>query len=154
MMTMRRLVAMFVRRAARGTVAIEFGLAAPFFLTLVVGVVELGLASYQAMEAQDAAEAGALYASENGFDSGGISSAVVNATGNTNITASPAPTEFCGCPSATGVTAIACSTTCTGGSSPGVYVQVNAAIAHQTILSYLGLPIPATLTGQSTVRIQ
>jgi len=140
-------------RAEGGTVAIEFALIAPFLLTLLAGLVEIGFANYQEMQAQDAAEAGALYAATNGFNVQGISNAVVNATANTSITASPAPVSFCGCPSATGVSAVACASTCVSGDSPGQYVQVNASIAHDSIVPYLGLPIPATLTGQSTVRV-
>ena len=139
--------------ARRGTVAIEFALVAPFFLTLLGGMVELGFASYQAMEAQDAAEAGALYAAKHGYDAAGISAAVVNASGSGGVAASPAPTVFCGCPGTAGVSAISCASTCASGDQPGQYVRVNASVAHETILSYLGLPLPATLTGQSTVRV-
>jgi predicted dehydrogenase len=39
------------------------------------------------------------------------------------------------------------------GDPPGQYVQVNAALPHETILSYPGLPLPATLTGQAIVRV-
>ncbi len=137
----------------RGTAAIEFALAAPLFVILLLGVVDVGFAAYQAMQVQDAAEAGALYAAINGWNPTGIEAAVVNATGASGMTA-PAPTEFCGCPSTTGVTTVACTATCAGGAKPGVYVQINAALPHTNILSYPGLPLPATLTGQSTIRLQ
>ncbi len=96
---------------------------APVFLVLIVGMVEVGFAAYQAMQAQDAAEAGALYAAKHGWDAAGISAAVVNATGASGMSAAPAPSQFCGCPTAAGVTAVACSATCTGGGSPGTYVR-------------------------------
>jgi hypothetical protein len=136
-----------------GTVAIEFALAGPLFLVLLLGMVELGFGIYQAMQVQDAAEAGVLYAAKHGFNSAGISAAIVNATGTSGITASPAPALFCGCPLTTGVDVISCASTCPSGDAPGQYVQINASISHQTILSYPGLPLPATLTGQSTVRV-
>lgn len=140
-------------RSGRGTAAIEFALAAPIFLAFILGVVEVGFGAYQAMQAQDAAEAGALYAAEHGWNSAAISSAVVNATGASGMTASPAPSEFCGCPATTGVTAVACTATCTGGTAPGVYVQVNATLPHPTILSGLS-SVPSSFTFQSTIRIQ
>ena len=137
----------------RGTAAIEFALAAPLFLALILGVVEIGFGAYQAMQTQDAAEAGALYAAKHGWDSTAISAAVVNATGASGMTASPAPSEFCGCPATTGVTVVACTATCTGGTAPGVYVQVNATLPHSTILPGLS-SLPSSFTFQSTIRIQ
>ncbi len=143
-----------MRRNSEGTAAIEFALASPFFLVFLLGLIELGFGAYQAMQAQNAAEAGALYAAKYGYSSAGISAAVVNALGSgSGVTASPAPVQFCGCPGAAGVTATSCSSTCASGDPPGQYVQVNAALPHQTILSFPGLPLPATLTGQSIVRV-
>jgi Flp pilus assembly protein TadG len=136
-----------------GTAAIEFALVSPFFLVLLLGMVELGFGVYQAMEAWNAAEAGAIYAAKYGFSAAGISAAVVNAEASSGVTASPAPILFCGCPSDAGVTTLACNSTCTGGITPSQYVQVNASIPHQTILAYPGL-LPATLTAKSIVRVQ
>jgi Flp pilus assembly protein TadG len=138
----------------RGTAAIEFALLSPILLALLLGVVELGFGIYAAIQAQSAAEAGALYAAKHGWDSAGISAAVVNATGASSMAATPAPTLFCGCPSVTGVAAIACNSTCTGGSQPGEYVQINSALARLSILSDPGLGLATTLTGKSAIRIQ
>ena len=92
-----------------------------------------------------------LYAAKNGWNSAGISAAVVNATGTAGITAAPAPVQFCGCPSASGIVATVCTSTCTSGSSPGVYVSVSAALQHDTIIP--GLTLPTTLTARSTIRL-
>jgi Flp pilus assembly protein TadG len=140
--------------ANAGTAAIEFGLIAPFLLILLAGTVEIGFTIWQQMAVYAAAEAGAGYAIKSGWNAAAISSAVVNATDETSITASPAPVEFCGCPAASGVTTVVCTATCTGGSTPSIYVKVSAAIPHPVILSDLGLPIPATLTATATVRLQ
>lgn len=153
---MVHLIRSFSRRTRHGTTgvaAIEFALAAPVFLVLLTGLVEIGFGVYQAMEAQNAAEAGALYAAKHGWDPGGIAAAVVNATGLAGVTATPAPVAFCGCPEAGGITVTDCSLSCADGNPPGRYVQVNAALPHQTIVPYPGLPLPATLTGRSTVRL-
>lgn len=137
-----------------GTAAMEFGLAAPFLLVLLLGIVELGFGAYQAMRVTDAAEAGALYAAKYGFDTAGIQAAVIGAAGTgSKVTASPAPVEFCGCPSASGIAAISCSVKCASGDTPGVYIQVNAAIPHATILPFAMASLPSTLTAQSTVRV-
>jgi len=143
-----------VRSSIAGTAAVEFGIIIPMLLIVLAGMVEVGFAVRQAMLAQDAAETGAGYAVKYGFNATTISSAVVNATSATDITASPAPFQFCGCPTSTGVTSVSCSTTCSDGSSPGQYVTVSAAVPHASILTYLGLPIPATMTAHATVRLQ
>ncbi len=140
-------------RQQQGSAAIEFGLMIPLLLTILMGLVELGDAMYEAMQVNSAAEAGAMYAAKNGFDAAGISAAVVNATGTQGIAAVPAPTQFCGCPSAVGVAPVACNSTCTGNATPGQYVRINAALDHRTILPYPGLSLPTTLTAQSIVRI-
>ena len=141
-------------KGREGSAAIEFGLIAPLLLVMLIGVVELGFAVHQAMQVQDAAEAGALYAGKYGWNQAGIANAVVTATGAQTITAQPAPALFCGCPGAGGITAIVCDATCPGGTAPGRYVRVSASIPHVAILVGLGVPIPATLTGRAVVRVQ
>ena len=140
-------------RGIAGTAAIEFGLSIPLLVIIMMGVVELGFAMYGKMQVYNSVEAGALYAAKNGYDTNGIASAVVKATGTQGITATPAPAQFCGCPSATGIAATACSATCTGGSPSGQYVRISAALPRQTILPYPALGLPDTLTAQSVLRL-
>ncbi len=136
-----------------GAAALEFALAAPFLLLLLVCLVELGDGVFEAMQVQNAAEAGALYVAKHGWSSAGISAAVINATGINGVTATPAPFPFCGCPAAGGIATKNCTSRCSDGTAPGSYVQINAALAHQTILTYPGLSVPMTLTGTSIVRV-
>ena len=153
----------FVGRSAswrwteKGTAAVEFALISPLLLILLTGIVEIGMAGYQAMQVQAAVEAGALYAANNGASNlAAIGQAVVNATGTSGLTATPAPVAFCGCPGASGVVSqnADCTTPCTDGKAPGQYVRVSAAVPHQTIMPFLTLPLPASLTAQSTIRVQ
>lgn len=141
------------RRAEAGTAALEFALAAPLLLIMLMGVVELGFTMYQAMQVYNSVEAGALYAAKNGFDAAAISAAVVNATGTAGITATPAPVQFCGCPDASGIVETVCTATCNDGKPPGQYVRISAALARETILPYPALGLPDTLTAQSVVRL-
>ena len=144
-------------RGRSGAAAIEFALVTPLLAILLGGVVEIGMSAYQAMQTQAAVEAGVLYAIEHGASNiAAIGQAVVNATGTAGITAIPVPLAFCGCPSSTGVVSqnSDCTTACADHTAPGQYVKVSAALAHQTIMSFLNLPLPATLTASSTVRIQ
>ena len=147
----------FMRRAAgssAGTAAIEFGIIAPVMLIMLIGLVELGFAVKEAMQVQDAAEAGALYAGKHGWNAPAIAAAVVNATGAVGLTATPAPVLFCGCPSEAGLAPVACTATCVGGGSPEHFARVSASMAHTPILTGLGLPIPAVLTGHAVVRVE
>jgi Flp pilus assembly protein TadG len=140
--------------ATRGTAAIEFAFIVPILLVLTLGVVEVGYSTYQAMQVQDSAEAGAIYVAKHGWNSAAITAAVVNATGLAGITASPAPSQFCGCPTVSGVTTAVCASTCASGSRAGQYVEINAALTRQIILPASGLLLPTTLTGRAIVRVQ
>lgn len=140
-------------RAANGTAAIEFGLFAPLLLLLLVGSIEVGNGVFEGMQVQAAAEAGGMYAAAHGWDIAGISAAVENATQTSGIAATPAPSEFCGCATVSGVAAVNCTLTCVGGSAPGTYARINATLAHNTILTLPGLALPANLTGLAIVRL-
>jgi Flp pilus assembly protein TadG len=137
----------------RGVASIEFALLAPMLLLMLIALVEIGLTSYQAMQVQSAAEAGALYAAKYGWNSAGIQAAVVTATAATGLTATPAPLTYCGCPQTTGISTVSCGATCTGGTAPGQYVEVHASVTHQMILPYPGIPSPLVLQGTSTQRL-
>ena len=136
-----------------GSAAIEFGISLPLLALLFVVVAEIGFTAYQSLQVQNAVEAGLVYAVKNGNDSSGISKAVVNSSGLVGITAMPAPTQFCGCPSASGIGVTSCSATCAGAHSSGQYLQINAALTRQSIFPGSGLPLPATLTAKSIVRL-
>ncbi|MEJ0062555.1 MAG: TadE/TadG family type IV pilus assembly protein [Alphaproteobacteria bacterium] len=138
----------------KGTAAIEFAFVLPLFLLLLSGIIEVGFSAYNAMLVANSVEAGAIYAAKNGWNASGITAAVANATGVSGISASPAPASFCGCPGSGGITTITCTSTCTGGISPGQYIRISATMTRQTIFSYSGLVVPATFTSQSIVRVK
>jgi Flp pilus assembly protein TadG len=142
-----------LREGETGLAAIEFGLIAPFLVLLVVAAVDLGTGIYKAMQAQNAAEAGAIYASKHTVDLTGIAGAVVNATAAAGIAATPSPTQFCGCPTASGIATTSCASTCTDGSAPGLYLRITAQVTHSPLLSMAGLVTPTAITGQAVIRI-
>jgi Flp pilus assembly protein TadG len=125
-----------------GAALVEFALLAPILIVMAVYTADIGLLVYSNMAVQNAAQAGAQYALElHNFGTpsylSSISSAVTSAATITNktvtISASPAPTQFCGCPTSTGVTPQACGTFCTG-SPAGTYVTVSAAATYKTLI--------------------
>jgi Flp pilus assembly protein TadG len=143
-----------VRRSCSGTTAIEFALIAPILMTMLIGLTDFGIAFYEKMQVQAAAQAGAEYAARHGFGTSAVKGAVTAATGLAAISASPDPSQSCGCASGTTITAAACGSTCTGGATAGTYVTVNAQAKYATIFNYPGLASPLTLTAQTVMRIQ
>ncbi len=136
-----------------GVAAIEFAVVGTLLLLLLVGVIDLGIGCYEQMQVQNAAEVGAQYVAVNGYNLAGINQAVASSSSNASITASPAPTQFCGCPGAGGIAAIDCTTTCTDGTKPSKYVQVNTTLTHWSGVPQGIFPSLFTLTGTATVRI-
>jgi Flp pilus assembly protein TadG len=136
-----------------GGSAVEFALVTPVLALTLVSLADLSLGIYRKMEVQNAAQAGATYAMVNGFNANSITSAVTQAT-TFSVSASPAPTQFCGCASMSGVSTVTCGSTCSGGSSAGTYVTVSAQATYNTLLSYPGVPSSWSFSSQSTVRIQ
>jgi Flp pilus assembly protein TadG len=140
-------------RATGGHSAVEFALAAPMLLGLLVPVADLGMAFSQQIKVQQAAQAGAQYAVLHGYNNSAISSAVTAATALASVSASPAPSETCGCPTGTTITTATCGATCADGEAAGTYVFVNAQSPYTPVLPYSVLGA-VTLTAQATVRVQ
>src|SRR5262245_5454671 len=109
-------------RAAEGNSAVEFGLAMPILMGLLVPVADLGIAFAEQIQVTQAAQAGAQYALLHGYDSTAITSAVTNGTTLSGVSASPAPTQSCGCPTGTAITSATCGSACANGESAGSYV--------------------------------
>jgi len=133
-----------------GTAAIEFGLAIPLLAVLVIGIVEVGFSMYQAMQVTYAAEAGLFYAAKNGWNQAAIANAAVSATGLQGMSASAS--QFCGCPSSTGITNAACSSTCSAGSQASQYIQISVSLTRRSIIGNSGLPLPSTISAKSILR--
>ena len=140
-----------------GAAAIEFAIIGGVFSAMTVVSGDLGLAYYANMQVQTSAQVGAQYAAVHGgstFDATAISNSVVNATSTTGITATPAPVQFCGCPSGTTLSTAVCGTVCADGTGAGTYVRVSASRTHTVVVPYPWLPASYAQTATSTVRIK
>jgi Flp pilus assembly protein TadG len=137
-----------------GAAAVEFTLVVPLLAMMVVLTVDLSMGIFSKMQVEDAAQAGAQYAIIRGFDSASISGAVTSATNNTGISATPAPTQFCGCPGVSGIAVTACSSICSTGNAPGTYATVSAQGTYSTLMNYSIVPSSYTFNAQSTVRLK
>ena len=143
-----------VRLAIAGAAALELSLVSPLLLTGVMGAGELGISIYRQSQVSFAAQAGADWAIARGFT--GTSNAIVKATNTIGyvITATPAPSQFCGCATATGVTAAACGSTCSSGFKAGTYVTAYSQAQFTPIIPNPWQSSTVTLNAQATVRIQ
>jgi Flp pilus assembly protein TadG len=140
-------------RTEDGVSAIEFALIGGALSLLLLGVFDFGMAYWQKVQVGDAARAGADYAERNSYDSTRIQNAVANATTLSGVQATPAPSQFCGCPDVgSGISSVSCSATCSDGSTAGTFVTVNARISYATIFAWPGVSSPMTLTSRVTVR--
>jgi Flp pilus assembly protein TadG len=149
----------FLRRHDRGAALVELAIVCPVFTTIAVGVADFALMMYAQMQVTAAADSGARYATMFGWSSAGVQNALTAANkatsgGASSITATPAPTNFCGCASAGGITSVSCASTCSSGFAPGSYVSVNAQWRYSLIMPWPGFSNPVTLGASSTVRIQ
>jgi len=137
-----------------GVAAVELGLLAPVLTLMMVSVIDIGLGIYRKMQVEDAAQVGAQYAMRNGFDANAISNAVISATSFSSITASPAPVQFCGCATGSGISTVSCGTTCPGGAVAGTYTMVSAQAKYSALLNYQFVPQTYYFSAQSTARLQ
>jgi hypothetical protein len=147
------------RLAIAAVAAVELALVSPLLVTGVMGAGELGITIFRQTQVNFAAQAGANYALAHGFNAAKVSNAVANATPYTAITATPAPSQFCGCPTATGVTvagnnmAGSCGS-CSGGVKAGTYVTANSQAQFSPIIPNPWQKSTVTLTANLTVRIK
>lgn len=160
MPTTRVLIHLKTMAAARGGIAaVEFAIVAPILLAFIVPACDLGIGFSQKLQVWEAAHAGAQYALANGFAGTAIQNAVTGAASLSSISATPAPSESCGCPTGSSVAAAnpdvpPCTGKCPNGAQSGTYVTVSATAVYYPLIPYPTLGSSVTLTAQSLVRIQ
>ena len=137
--------------ARSGTSAVEFALIAPFLALLLVGMVDFSMWIWSEIQVGAAARAGAANAVVNGFNTTKIISAVTGATNLSGVTATPAPSEFYGCPSTSGISTVTRGITCPMGGTAGTYVQISAQANYTPIGPWPWVPV--SLSSSVTVRI-
>jgi Flp pilus assembly protein TadG len=144
-------------RSTNGTSVVEFAVAAPVLLGLLVPVADLGMAFAQRQQVQQAVQAGAQYAASHPWHRDApndITNAVRAASPISGLSVTPAPYQACGCPSGSAVATVTCGATCANGQIAGYYVVISAQLPYTPVLPYSALSDQVTLTGQATVRIR
>lgn len=141
-------------RDDNGMATAELAMVTPIFILFLVGGIDVGSAIHRNMQVQTAAHAGMQYVIARGYNTNGIASAVSNATSATGITMPEAPTQFCGCPTESGISTATCGTTCAIGGSAGTYARIKARGTYQTYFTYPAIPSSYVFTHETMVRVQ
>jgi len=139
-------------RDTRGATAVEFAIIAPVLIAMFISIVDLGLGLYTDTQLANAAQAGAAYAMQKGYNASAMTTIAQSATRLTGV--GVATSQFCGCPSASGVVNTSCDSSCNDGLTAGTFTSVVATKDYSTILSYPGLPASFHLSETATARTQ
>jgi len=142
------------RRNDSGAAVVEFGVIVPVLAFMAVAVGDIGLGMARKMQVDNAVQLGVAYAMTHGFDANAISAVVAGATNSSSISASPGPVLFCGCATASGITAATCGSVCPSGAAAGTYVTVSAQTTYNATMNYPVVPGTYTFNAQGTVRLQ
>lgn len=151
-------------KSQAGVALVEFAIAIPFLMILLIGIVEMGRFAYYNILVGNAARAGAMWGSNDLYTASQpdlmAAAALKDGQDVPQLTVSPAPTQICQCyNSSTGAsTPLSCSSngsTCVTGTHRIMYVQVTAVGKVNTLFNYraLGLPSPWTITRTATIRV-
>jgi Flp pilus assembly protein TadG len=150
----------------RGVALVEFAIATPILIMLLVGLIEYGRYTYFTIEIANAAHAGAAYGSQTsgtGAQFTGMKNAAIADGQNsivpltvTNVTAR----DVCTCWNGTTEspnppTAATCGSNCTTtGARQVTYAQVTVSATMSPLFNYqyLGLPATWTVTRTATIR--
>ena len=148
-----------LRAPPRGLAAVEFGLAAPILILLLVALVDLGIGFYDSLQVRGAASAGAEYATIHAWNSTStspsIQSAATNAgtcIGGTLQANSPAPFQVCACPNPSSGIATNLKNAIDGQTVSATTGTTQAPGATSTALGSCNVPTAYTCTGCTTSK--
>lgn len=146
-----------------GQALLELALVLPFLILLLIGALEFGIISYAAIEVSNAAEAGALYGSQNRANAANTAGMILTAQNDASnlVTVTANATTSCSCQSTTGTYTPATPGTCSpppSCASPSQVVEWVTVTTSSTIdpafhYPTAGIPTTITLHGQATMRV-
>lgn len=153
----RRSMSRGLARHEEGSALIELALILPLLLVLFMGAVDLGRAFYYSNTVVRAAEAGALYGSENPTDPTGMIDASDEAMG-TAFSNAPDMSGVnstagygCECNSGSGQSA-GCTSTLSCSTNEVYYVTVTANATYKTLIPWPGIPSSYNMSSTVTMR--
>jgi Flp pilus assembly protein TadG len=149
-------------RSQAGVALVEFAIAIPFLMILLIGTIEMGRLAYYNILVGNAARAGAMYGAQNTrtalLVSNMTAAALKDGQNIPQVSVSPAPNYYCQCYNGTTgtSTSLDCgSEVCPAGSHRIIYVSVTVNGRVNTLFNYraLGLPNPWTITRTAIMRV-
>lgn len=137
---------------AHGGALVETALAMPLLLLLLLGAAEFGMASYAAIEVENAAMAGVQYGAQNpglSNDTTGIQTAAANDAGNITL-GTTTVSHTCICSNGT---ASSCQPTDCPGSQPETILTVQTQTTFKPGFKVPGFPTSFTIYGQAVQKV-
>jgi Flp pilus assembly protein TadG len=145
------LTSVYRRPGEQGASLVEFALVLPFFLALFLGAIEFGRLFYIAAEVTTAAQAGALYGTQNPSDVSGMKAAAQQ--GASNLTGlNAAATYGCECSDGTNSTP-SCTATPSCSYNYVTYIDVTTSASYVPIFRYPGIPATMTIVREFRMRV-
>jgi Flp pilus assembly protein TadG len=151
-------------RCESGNALIELAFSLPLFLVLILGTAEIANLAWASVQVNNAARAGAAYASQSRANSAPTNTNIGVAAQNeapkliTSPSTQVTSTQLCSCVDSSGSsTSITCDTNAlTNCPAPGtiqVAVQVNVQAPVTPLVHYPGLPATYTISAQATMGV-
>ena len=139
------------RTHSRGTAALEFGLAVPLLAILITAIAEIGFSMYQAMQSDLCGGGRARLRRQERLGLHGHRKRRDRLDGLVRHDRH-SPTQFCGCPSASGIATATCGTTCSSGQTAGQYIKISVSLTRMSLIGATGFGLPSSFSAQSILR--
>ena len=133
---------------------VELAITLPFFALMLLGAVDFGRAYYMAIEVAGAAQAAAVYGSQNPTDTAGMKTAAQDDAPNVPSLSVGTPTYGCECADGSSYSASCASTPSSCPSSLNVVYRVNVTVSgtYSPILPWPGVPSTMSFTSSASMR--
>lgn len=135
----------------RGSALVEFALVSPLLLLVLLGAIDFGRVSYEAMALTNGARAGVQYGAQSigkSSDLSGMQTAAIRSTSLDVTGVAAAASRRCECDG----TLILCTASC--GGVTRVYVTVTTSKNFFTITQFPGFPHALSLSRSAAMRVK
>jgi len=143
-----------MRKGESGSAMIELALLLPLFILILAGITNYAFLIEQKIQLQEAATAGAAYATipGNSTDISGMVSAAKASSPMFNTTMVVTAANVYSC--TPGGAAVGSTTTCSGLSAgPLLFAQVTTSATEYPVLRFIGMPTSLTMQGYASYEV-